>query len=48
MAKTTLTKKINLYGWLFVIPAALFIFVLNFYPMSVLSCFLCSRGEETI
>ena len=40
MAKTTLTKKINLYGWLFVIPAALFIFVLNFYPM--VSAFLLS------
>jgi len=40
MAKTTLTKKINLYGWLFVIPAALFIFVLNFYPM--ISAFLLS------
>jgi lactose/L-arabinose transport system permease protein len=40
MAKTTLTKKINLYGWLFVIPAALFIFILNFYPM--ISAFLLS------
>jgi len=40
MAKTTLTKKINLYGWLFVIPAALFIFILNFYPM--VSAFLLS------
>ncbi|WP_320127589.1 sugar ABC transporter permease [uncultured Sphaerochaeta sp.] len=33
MEKNTLSKKINLYGWLFVIPAALFIFILNFYPM---------------
>ncbi len=40
MAKTTLTKKINLFGWLFVIPAALFIFILNFYPM--VSAFLLS------
>ncbi|MGE4584448.1 MAG: carbohydrate ABC transporter permease [Sphaerochaeta sp.] len=40
MANTTLTKKINLYGWLFVIPAALFIFILNFYPM--ISAFLLS------
>jgi len=28
-----LTKKINLFGWLFVIPAAIMIVVLNFYPM---------------
>ncbi|MEA4865056.1 MAG: sugar ABC transporter permease [Sphaerochaeta sp.] len=40
MAKTTLTKKINLSGWLVGIPAALFIFVLNFYPM--VSAFLLS------
>ncbi len=40
MAKSNLTRKINLYGWLFVIPAALFIFILNFYPM--LSAFLLS------
>ena len=40
MANSTLTKKINLYGWLFVIPAALFIFVLNFYPM--ISAFMLS------
>ena len=40
MAKTTLTKKNKLYGWLFVIPAALFIFILNFYPM--ISAFLLS------
>lgn len=33
MKKTGLTKKINLFGWVFVIPAALFIFILNFYPM---------------
>jgi len=33
MRKITLTKKINLYGWLFVIPAALLIIILNFYPM---------------
>ncbi|NCC63162.1 MAG: sugar ABC transporter permease [Spirochaetia bacterium] len=40
MANSTLTKKINLYGWLFVSPAALFIFVLNFYPM--ISAFMLS------
>ncbi|MGE4454510.1 MAG: carbohydrate ABC transporter permease [Sphaerochaeta sp.] len=40
MAKSNLTRKINLYGWLFVIPAALFIFILNFYPM--ISAFLLS------
>lgn len=40
MRKYTLTKKINLYGWLFVIPAAFFIFVLNFYPM--ISAFMLS------
>jgi lactose/L-arabinose transport system permease protein len=39
MAKTTLTKKINLFGWLFVIPADMFI-SLNFYPM--VSAFLLS------
>lgn len=33
MAKMTLTKKINLSGWAFVIPAALLIFIMNFYPM---------------
>jgi lactose/L-arabinose transport system permease protein len=40
MAKSNLSRKINLYGWLFVIPAALFIFILNFYPM--ISAFLLS------
>lgn len=28
-----LTRKLNLFGWTFVIPAALLIFVLSFYPM---------------
>ncbi|MDX9916303.1 MAG: sugar ABC transporter permease [Sphaerochaeta sp.] len=40
MAPRTLTKKINRQGWLFVIPAALFIVILNFYPM--VSAFLLS------
>ena len=40
MSKSNLTRKINLYGWFFVIPAALFIFILNFYPM--ISAFLLS------
>jgi len=33
MQKFSLTKKINLFGWLFVIPAALLILIFNFYPM---------------
>jgi lactose/L-arabinose transport system permease protein len=45
MRKITLTKKINLYGWLFVIPAALLIFVLNFYPM--IQAFLMSLQTGT-
>ncbi len=40
MRKNTLTRKINLFGWFFVIPAAVFIFVLNFYPM--ISAFMLS------
>ena len=45
MRKISLTKKINLYGWLFVIPAALLIFVLNFYPM--IQAFLMSLQTGT-
>lgn len=45
MRKLSLTKKINLYGWLFVIPAALLIIVLNFYPM--IQAFLMSLQSGT-
>lgn len=31
--KMTLYKKLSLIGWLFILPAALLIIVLNFYPM---------------
>ncbi len=33
MQRYSLTRKINLFGWLFVLPAAALIIVLNFYPM---------------
>ena len=43
MAQRTLTKRINRVGWLFVIPATVFIFVLNFYPM-VSAFLLCLQS----
>jgi lactose/L-arabinose transport system permease protein len=43
--KNNLTRNINLFGWLFVIPAALMIVVMNFYPM--IQAFLMSLQTGT-
>lgn len=48
MNERTVTKKINLGGWLFVLPATLLICILNFYPMfnSFLLSLQTGRGNN--